>query len=77
LIGCNAAAKLADPTLSDADYWAFAERLWRARVWDVTLAILDANREPCAQLAQHLHAKETVTGAKLRAALAQVRRVAL
>jgi hypothetical protein len=75
-IGHNAAAKLADPHLSDAEYDAFVQQLWHERVWRRTLAILDANRDPFMRLVEHLHRHETVKGSKLRAVLAQIRRIA-
>jgi hypothetical protein len=68
--------KLADPSLSDAAYDDFAKRLWYEQVWDVTIAILRANRGPFQQLADHLHRTEKIKGGKLRAVLAQIRRIA-
>jgi hypothetical protein len=77
LVGRNAAAKLDDnPDRSDQEYDAYAQRLWNEQVWNVTLAILDANREPFLQIVQHLHRKERVQGARLSQILAQVRRIA-
>jgi hypothetical protein len=76
LVGLNAAVKLDDPSLSDDDYRAFAERLWHEQVWTVTLAILRANWEPFNQIVQLLHQKQSVQGARLRHALAQVRGIA-
>jgi hypothetical protein len=82
LVGLNAAFKLDceaaafdDLNRSDAEYSAYAQRLWHEQVWDVTLAILRANREPFFQIVKHLHEKEKVQGPKLRQALAQVRRI--
>jgi hypothetical protein len=73
-VSLNAAAKLRDPMsepMSEADY----KQLWHKQVWDVTTAILQANREPFAQLAQHLNQYEKIEGARLRAVLAQVRSI--
>jgi hypothetical protein len=42
----------------------------------MTLAILDVNRDSFLRLAEHLYRAEIVTGGKLRAMLAQVRRAA-
>jgi hypothetical protein len=75
LVGLNAALKLADPSLSDAAYEAFAKQLWNERVWNATIAILRANRDPFQQLARHLHRNGEVKGDKLRAVLTQVRRI--
>jgi hypothetical protein len=76
VISLNAAVKLADPSLSDAAYDDFTERLWHERVWNVTIAILLANRGPFQQLAEHLHRTEKIKGGKLRAVLAQIRTIA-
>ena len=68
VIAHNAAAKLADPSLSDAAYDDFTERLWHERVWGVTIKILLANRGPFQQLAEHLHRrkKSRVTSCRRR-----------
>jgi hypothetical protein len=75
LIGHNAAVKLSDPTMSDAAFEEFTKRLWHEKVWGMTVEILFANRGPFQQLAEHLHRSEIVKGGKLRAVLAQVRRI--
>lgn len=75
VIAHNAAVKLADPSLSDAAYDDFTERLWHERVWGVTIKILLANRGPFQQLAEHLHRKEKIKGDKLQAALAGITRI--
>jgi hypothetical protein len=75
VVGYNAAVKLADPRLSDAAHWEYAERLWHEQVWGVAITILRANREPAEQLAAHLHQHGRVNGTKLRKVLAQVTKV--
>ena len=76
LIGSNAATKLADPKMSAAQYATFAEALWNDQVWRRTLAILGENQDAFNRLAELLHNRENVRGGKLRAVLAQVRRIA-
>jgi hypothetical protein len=76
LVGLNAAAKLDDPTLSDAEAHVYAQRLWHEQVWGVAVAILRNNREPFMQLAKLLHERERVKGGKLHKILDQVKRVA-
>jgi hypothetical protein len=76
VVGHNAAAKLYNPTLSDAEFSAYEERLWHEQVWGVAVAILCANRKPFMRLADHLHQHERIKGGKLRNVLAQVRRIA-
>jgi hypothetical protein len=73
----NAANKLAEPNLSEAEFLAYAERLGDEQVWDATIAILRNNEEPFKQLVQQLHEREKVKGRALRNILAQVKRVAL
>jgi len=75
LLGVNAAVKLHDHTLSDAEYSAYAQRLWHEQVWGVAVAILCSNRDPFMRLVEHLHQKERIQGGKLRAVLAQIRRI--
>jgi hypothetical protein len=75
LIGLNAAAKLADPKLPDADYDAYAEHLWHEKVWHAAIAIIRGNREPFMKLAELLNQHEVVNSGKIRRALAQVRKV--
>jgi hypothetical protein len=75
VVGLNAAVKLADTRMSDADYSAFAQRLWHEKVWDIAVAILRANHGPCMQLAALLDQHEHVHGARLRNVLAQVQQV--
>jgi hypothetical protein len=43
LVGSNAAFKLHDPTLSNAEYSAYAKELWNEQVWRKTLTILSIN----------------------------------
>jgi hypothetical protein len=75
-VGLNAAAKLADPHLSEEAYSAWAQQLWHERVWGVALAILRANQEPFQQLVQLLHRKGKAQGSGLRKVMAQVQRIA-
>jgi hypothetical protein len=75
-VNLNAAAKLADSSLSNAEYSAYAQRLWHDQVWGVAITILRANHEPFTQLAGHLNQHTRVQGAKLRKVLAQVKRIA-
>ncbi len=76
LIGANAAFKLDDdPGRSDDEYRAYAEQLWDEQIWRVAIAILTANREPFMQVVRSLEEKERMAGARLRKALAQVRRI--
>jgi len=74
-IGFNAAFKLADPALSDAEYFAYAQELWHERVWRVAVAILCENWEPFMRLVEHLQRHGKIKGSKLRTMLAQVRRI--
>jgi hypothetical protein len=76
MVGVNAAAKLADPTLSDAEYNAYVQRLWHEQVWGVTINILYKNREPFLQLANHLLQHKMINGNKLRKLLRQIRKIA-
>lgn len=76
LIGLNAAFKLADPTLNDEAYSAYAQQFWHEQLWRRTLAILCGNQDPFNRLVEHLHQTEIVEGGKLRAVLAQVRSIA-
>jgi len=75
LVGQNAAEKLAGPGLSDAEYFAYAKRLWNERVWRFAVEILRNNFEPFKQLFEHLQRHELIEGPKLRKILAQVRRI--
>jgi hypothetical protein len=75
VVGLNVAAKRDDPNQSDAEYSAYAERLWHEQVWGVAIAILHGNREAFLQVAEHLHQHEQVHGGKLRKALAAVKRI--
>ena len=73
----NAAVKLDDdPSRSDDEYRAYAEQLWHEQVWTRGAS------PSCAPTASRscrscncLHEKESVQGARLRQALAQVRRI--
>jgi hypothetical protein len=76
LMGINAGVKLSDPALSDEEHATYVQQLWNEQVWRMTLAILDVNRDSFLRLAEHLYRAEIVTGGKLRAMLAQVRRAA-
>jgi len=76
LVGINAAVKLADPGLSDAEHSAYTQRLWHEQVWGVAVAILRNNYKPFMKLAEHLHQNERVHGGKLHKILAQVKRIA-
>jgi len=71
-VGVNAAAKLADPTLTDAKYDAYVQQLWHEKVWDETVAILRKNREAFIQLANCLHQQKRVDGVKLRKILRKI-----
>jgi hypothetical protein len=75
VVGINAGVKLGDPTLSDAAHAAYVQQLWHEQVWGVALAILRANQGPFNRLVEHLHRTEMIKGGKLRAVLAQVRRI--
>jgi hypothetical protein len=75
LLGLNAAAKLADPSLSEAAYDAFARQLWHEKVWHGVEAILRANEGPFQQLAGYLQRNDEVKGNKLKAVLDQVGRI--
>jgi|SRR5215831_19433498 len=72
----NVAFKLADPALSDAEYFAYAQKLWDERVWGVAVAILLENWEPFMRLIEHLDRNKKINGSKLHAVLAKVRRIA-
>jgi hypothetical protein len=76
LVGLNAAAKLADPKLTGAEYSAYAKQLWHEQVWGVAVAIVRNNRDPFMQLVEHLHQHQKIKGGKLHAILANVKRIA-
>jgi hypothetical protein len=76
VVGLNAAKKLIGPKPSYVEDEAYIKRLWNERVWKVALTILWKNCDPFNQLVRHLHERERVKGSKLRAVLAQVRRIA-
>jgi hypothetical protein len=75
-LGVNAAVKLDDPKLSDADWNIYAQNLWHEQVWAVALAILRANGNVVMQLAEHLNQHGQMRGTKLRRLLANVKRIA-
>src|SRR5262245_49410587 len=75
LVGMNAAEKLAGPGLSDAEYSAYAKRLWYEQIWGVAFKILRNNFEPFKQLFEHLQRHDEIRGPKLCKMLVQVRRI--
>jgi hypothetical protein len=75
-LGVNAALKLRDPALSQAEYVTFAINLCDQRVWRVAEAILRANWDILNQLAVHLDQHEQVKGNQLQKLLANVRKIA-
>ena len=71
-VSCNAATKLADPKLTNEAFNAFAEAIWRDKVWDGAISIIRNNREPFQRLAELLHERRQIKGGKLRRLLAQI-----
>jgi hypothetical protein len=77
LLACNAALKLADPGLNDAEREAYARQLFHKQVFCVAVNILCGNADLFNRLVEHLHQHEHARGDKLRRALAQVKRVSV
>jgi hypothetical protein len=71
-VSANAARKLADHGLNDAEFSAFAERLWHEQVWKMVITILRRNETSFQTLANHLREHKRARGKKLRTMLGSV-----